>query len=40
MRNMFEGSFDEEGMGTGKSIFEGGSKFAASKARKKFDITD
>ena len=38
MSNIFEGSFNEEGTGAGKvAIFEGGFKFAASEARKKFD---
>ena len=39
MRNIFEGSFTEEGTGAGKDIFEGGFKFAASEARKKSDST-
>ena len=34
VRNMFEGSFTEEGTGSVKAIFEGGFKFAASEARK------
>ena len=33
-------SCTEEGTGSGKAIFEGGFKFAASEARKKSDITD
>ena len=37
--NIFEGSFTEEGTGAGKSIFEGGLKFAASETRKKSDNT-
>ena len=37
--NIFEGSFTGEGTGSGKAIFEGGFKFAASEARKKFDST-
>ena len=40
MRNIFEGSFNEELTGPGKAIFEGGLKFAASKARNNFGITD
>ena len=40
VRNMFEGSFTEEGMGEGNAIFEGGFKFAASEARNNVDITD
>ena len=39
MRNIVEGSFTEEITGVGKDIFEGGFKFAASEARKKFDRT-
>ena len=27
VRNIFEGSFNEEGTGSGKDIFEGGFKF-------------
>ena len=38
--NISEGSFTEEGTGAGKAIFEGGFKFAASEARKNFNITD
>ena len=34
VRNIFEGSFTEEGAGSGNAIFEGGFKFAASEARK------
>ena len=34
VRNIFEGSFTEEGMGAGEAIFEGGFKYAASEARK------
>ena len=37
VRNVFEGSFTEEGTGSGKAIFEGGFKFSASGARKNFD---
>ena len=33
VRNMFEVSFTEEETGSGKFIFEGGFKFAASEAR-------
>ena len=36
---MFEVSFTEEGTLAVKAIFEGGFKFAASDARKKFNIT-
>ena len=39
VRNIFEDSFNEEGMEAGKAIFEGGFKFAASEARKRFDST-
>ena len=39
VRNIFEGSFTEYGMGLGKSIFEGGFKFSASETNKKFDST-
>ena len=39
MRNIFEGSFTEEGTVSGKYIFEGWSKFEASEANNKFDIT-
>ena len=39
MRNIFEGSFNEEGTRSGKAIFEGGFKFEASEARKKFNST-
>ena len=39
MRNIFEGSFTEEGVGAVKAIFEVGFKFAASEARKKLDST-
>ena len=39
VRNVFEGSFTEDGTGSGKSFFEGGFKFAASESRKKFDST-
>ena len=35
--NMFEGSFTEEGTGAVKDIFEGGFKFVAYEAGKKFD---
>ena len=35
--NIFEGPFNEEKTGSGKAaIFEGGFKFAASEAKKKF----
>ena len=37
--NIFEGLFTEKEMGAGKAIFEGGFKFEASEARKKFDST-
>ena len=40
VRNIFEYSCTEEGMGTGKDIFEGAFKFFASEAREKFEITD
>ena len=40
VRNIFEGSFTEEGTGAVKAIFEGGFKVAASEARKKFYRTD
>ena len=40
MRNIFEYSFTEEGMGSVKDIFEGGFKFAASEARKNSKIID
>ena len=36
VRNIFENSFAEEGTEAGKDICEGGLKFAASEARKKF----
>ena len=36
MRNIFEGSFTEEGTVSGKAIFEGVFKDAASDARKNF----
>ena len=36
MSNIFEGSCTEEGTGSRKGIFEGGSKFSASKERKNF----
>ena len=39
VNNISEGSFTEEGTGARKAIFERGFKFAASEARKKFDIT-
>ena len=39
MRNIFEGSCTEEGTVSGKAIFEGGLKFAALEADKKFDST-
>ena len=38
--NIFEGSFTEEGTGSGKAIFEGGLKFSASKSRNNLGITD
>ena len=37
--NHFEGSFTEEGTGSGKAIFGGGFKFADFEARKDFDST-
>ena len=40
VRNIFEGSFTEDGTGSGKDIFEVGLMFAYSDARKKFDGTD
>ena len=40
MRNVFEGSFTEEGTGAGTAIFEGLFKYASSEARKKLDRTD
>ena len=39
VRNSFEDSCTAEGMGAGKAIFNGGFKFAASEASKKFDST-
>ena len=39
MNNIVECSFTEEGMGSGKAIFEGGLNFANSEERKKFDNT-
>ena len=39
VRNVFEGSFTEEGMGAVKAIFEGGFKFAASAVRNNFEST-
>ena len=39
VRNIFEDSCTAEGMGSGKAIFNGGFKFAASEARNKFDST-
>ena len=39
VRNVFEGSFTEEGKEAGNDIFEGGFRFSASEARKKFDST-
>ena len=39
MRNILEVSFTEDGTGAGKAIFEGGFKFEASEARKKFNST-
>ena len=38
VRNILEDSCTEEGTGSGKDIFEGGPKFTASEARKKFKI--
>ena len=38
-RNIFEDSCAEEGTGSGNDIFEGGFKFAASEARRKFNST-
>ena len=37
--NIFKSSRTEEGMGAGKDIVEGGFRFAASEARKNFNIT-
>ena len=39
MRNIFKGSFTEEGTGSGKAIFGVGLKFSASKERNNFDRT-
>ena len=39
VRNIFEGSFNEGVMGSGKTIFEGGFRFASSAERKKFNST-
>ena len=39
VRNIFEGSFTEEGTESGKVIFGEGFKLAASEERKKFDST-
>ena len=39
VRNIFEGSFTEEGTGAVKAIFEGGFKFSASETSEKFNIT-
>ena len=39
MRNVIEGSFTEEGTGSGNYIFEVGLKFSASATRKNFDST-
>ena len=39
VRNIFEGSLNEKGKGSGRDIFEGGFKFSASETRKKFDST-
>ena len=39
VRNIFEGSFTEEVTGGENDIFEGGFKFVASEASKKFDRT-
>ena len=39
MSDIFEGLFTGEGKVSGKAIFEGGSNFAASEARKKFIST-
>ena len=38
--NIFEGSFTEEGMGAGNSIFEGWFKFASYYPRKNYKGTD
>ena len=38
--NVLEGSFTEEGKVAGKAIFEGGSRFEYSEARKKFERID
>ena len=38
-KNIFEGSLTEEVTGEGKDILEGGLKFSAYEAMKKFDIT-
>ena len=40
MRNILEGSFTEEGTGSGNDIFQEGFKFSASESRKKFDKID
>ena len=40
VRNIFEGSFNEGVMGSGKTIFEGGITFAASGTRNNFYSTD
>ena len=39
-KNIFGNPCTEEGTGAGKDIFEGGFKFAASKARNNFNSTD
>ena len=40
LRNLFEGSFTEEGTGAGKAVFEGVFTFEASEASNNFDSTD
>ena len=40
VRNIFEGSLTEYGMGSGKATFEGGFKFEYFEERKNFDNTD
>ena len=37
MRNIFKGSFTEDGTGSGNDIFEAGFRFLASEARKNMD---
>ena len=39
LRNIFEVSYTEEGIGSGNGIFEGVFNFSASEARKKLDST-